>query len=494
MSITPVHYIAVPLAAAFLIPILSKFHKETARIIPGLVFSYFLVISFVLMRQVSNTGIISETIAGWRAPWGINLVFGYFSGFFATLMSVIGFLTWLYSYRFKLVDSKPAMSYYILLMMLVTGSIGIVITGDIFNMFVFLEIVAISAFSLTSFYPGRDGAEAAFKYLLIASFSSFLILLAVLLLYTQTGTLNIAELSTKVHLIPQSLKLTILVMFVVGLGIESELFPLNGWAPDAYSQAPAPVGAVFAGVVVKGGIYATMRVMFTMFEINEMGQILLILGLITTIIAEVAAIKQTQVKRMLAYSSIGQMGVVMMAIGIGTEDAVFAALFMMFNHAIIKSLLFFSTGFLLHNSLTKTIAEMKGVAKKFPVLSFMFALGSFAIVGLPPFSGFWSKLYFLMAAADAKLFSMIALILAVSVVEIVYYFRVVGVMYYHQPDESLPTKQPGLNAYFVMGILAALIIGVGVYPDLITNFLHAAAYELTHKTEYVQTVLTQFVR
>jgi len=491
MIITPVHYIAVPLLAAFLIPLLAKLHKELVRIVPGLVFLYFLIISATLMQQLPETGTISEVIAGWSAPWGINLVFSPFSGFLASLMSFIGFLAWLYSYRFKKVDFAQSQKYFILLMMLVTGSIGIVLTGDIFNLFVFLEIVAISSYSLTSFYSGRDSAEAAFKQLLIGSFASAFILLGILILYTQTGTLNMADLATKVHLIAPSVKISILVLFLVGFGIEAEMFPLNGWAPDVYSQAPGPIGSVFAGVVVKAGIYALIRVLYTIFDVPEITHLLIILGVVTMIIAEVAALRQDNLKRMLAYSSIGQMGVVLIAFGIGTNTAIFAALFLMFNHAIIKSMLFFSSSYLLYNSTTKAIAHLTGIAKKMPFVAFIFALGAFAIVGLPPFSGFWSKLYLLMAAADQKMLLLIGTILVISVVEIIYYFRVIGKLYYGKEENNIEIQKPSINGYVVMGVLGAIIIVVGVYPDLVTGIIQNAADALSDKSTYIQSVITE---
>ncbi|MBN2668265.1 MAG: hypothetical protein JXR60_03465 [Bacteroidales bacterium] len=491
MNISPVHYIALPLLAAFLIPLLSKLHKELARIVPGLVFLYFLVISVVLMQRLETQPMISEVIAGWSAPWGINLVFTPFSGFLVSLMSFIGFLVWVYSYHFKKIDYMPAQKYFILLMMLVTGSIGIVLTGDIFNLFVFLEIVAISAYSLTAFYPGRDGAEAAFKYLLVGSFASALILLAIVILYTQTGTLNMADLAVKMHEVPHYLKVIIFVLFLVGFGIEAEMFPLNGWAPDAYSQAPGPIGAVFAGIVVKGGIYALVRVVYTIFDLSGVGTILIALGLVTMIIAELAALRQDNLKRMLAYSSIGQMGVVLIAFGIGTDTAIFAALFLMLNHALIKSMLFFSASYLLYNSTTKTIKELTGMAKHLPFVSFIFALGAFAIVGLPPFSGFWSKLYFLMAAADAQMVLLIITVLSVSVIEIIYYFRVIGKIYSKDETSELEPKKPTINSVLVMTVLGALIIIIGVYPDLVTDWIHHASDALVNKSNYIQNVLTE---
>jgi len=490
MVITPIHYIIVPLLAAFAIPLISKRHKGLSRIIPGIVMFYNIVISFILMQEVNTVGYISEIIAGWEAPWGINLIITPFSGFLVSLISVLGFLIWLYQYKFKkVIDVGEIKSYGILQMMMITGAIGIIITGDIFNLFVFMEIVAVTAVSLTSFYRNRDGAEAGFKYLLIGGFASAMILLAILLLYTQVGTLNMAEISERMHMVPQGIKATILVLFIIGFGIEAEMFPLNGWAPDAYSQAPGPTSAAFAGIVVKAGVYGLVRIIFTLFDIEGAFDFLIIAGLVTMIIAEFSAVHQTNLKRMLAYSSIGQMGLVLIAFGIGTKASVFAALFLIFNHAVIKSLLFMTGSILMYNSKTKTISSLNGIAKKLPYVSILFAIGAFAIVGLPPFSGFWSKLYILTAAADKEMIFLILAILAVSIVEIVYYFRVVSNLYFAEDKEHIDIYKPSTNALIAMGILGVSIIVVGVYPDLITGYLHNAADILLDKASYIKFVL-----
>ncbi|MEN8187689.1 MAG: proton-conducting transporter membrane subunit [Bacteroidota bacterium] len=490
MVISPIHYIFVPLVAAFAIPLLSKINKELPRIIPGIVMFYNIIISFVLMQEVNEVGYISEVIAGWEAPWGINLVITPFSGFLVSLISVLGFLIWLYGFRFKkVIDAGELRSYNILQMMMITGAIGIIITGDIFNMFVFLEIVAITAISLTSFYRGRDGAEAGFKYLLIGGFASALILLAILILYTQVGTLNMAEIAERMHTVPQGIKATILLLFIVGFGIEAELFPLNGWAPDAYSQAPGPTSSAFAGIVVKAGVYGLIRIIFTLFDVDGAYDFLITAGLITMIIAEASALRQTNLKRMLAYSSIGQMGLALIAFGIGTKEAVFGAMFLLFNHAVIKSLLFMTGSILIYNSKDKTINSLSGIAKKLPFISILFAIGAFAIVGLPPFSGFWSKLYVLTAAADENMILLIAAILAVSVVEIVYYFRVVGKLYFPDKESNIEVYRPKFNAMIAMGVLGVVILVIGFYPDLITGYLHNAADILLDKASYIRFVL-----
>lgn len=268
MVVTPVHYIVAPLLAAFAIPLLTKIHKEAARVVPGIVLFYNIFVSIILMKQVQTKGIISEVLAGWQAPWGINLVITPFTGFLATMVSVLGFVIWLYGFRFKRTLKGGVVQHYeILQMMMIAGSIGVIITGDLFNMFVFIEIVGISAYSLTAFYRGRDGAEAGFKYLLIGGFASAFLLLGILIIYTQTGTLNMAQIAERMPDVPQQMKIVALIFFLVALGIEAEMFPLNGWAPDAYSQAPSPTSATFAAVVSVAGVYALIRVVFTLFDV-----------------------------------------------------------------------------------------------------------------------------------------------------------------------------------------------------------------------------------
>ena len=435
-------------------------------------------------------GTIVEILAGWSPPWGINLVFSPLTGFLTTLMIFMAFIIWVYSYKFNTnIDFEPSRKYFILLLMLVTGAVGVVLTGDIFNQFVFIEIIGISAYALTALYTGRDSAEAAFKYLIMGSLSAMFLLLAIVIIYSQLGTLNMADIASKMHLIKPTYKILALILFILGLGIEAELFPLNGWAPDAYSQAPGPVGAAFAGIVVKAAIYAVVRMVFTLFDVSGAFDLLVIVGLVTLIIAEMAAVHQVKLKRMLAYSSIGQMGLVFVAFGIGTVEGAFAALFLMLNHAIIKPLLFFSGSYLVFNSKEKYIHEMNGLGKELPITSLLFALGAFAIVGLPPFAGFWSKFYILVAAADSNMLLIIGLILIVSIVELVYYLRVVNRIYFFKRDENLVVKKPTFHATIAMLVLGGIILLIGFYPDSVTDILHKASEDLMDKTKYINDVL-----
>ncbi len=485
MEFSPVHYIAVPLFAAFLIPLVGKVSKELVKLIPGLVLLYLSYGSIMLFPKGMENPII-EIIAGFKPPFGIALYYGATAAFLVTLVTLLGFVIWLYSYKF--IIREPIEKYYMLFMLLITGATGIMLTGDIFNLFVFLEITAIASYSLTAFLRDKDSAEAAFKYLLIGSFSSAFFLLTVMILYTYTGTLNLADLASKADMIPANAKGFALLLVIVGMGIEAEIFPLNGWAPDAYSQAPSPIGAVFAGIVVKAAVYAFIRIIFLFFKTPEVLHFIVIIGLITLIIAEMAALRQHQIKRMLAFSSLGQMGLVILALGIGTTESTSAALFQMFNHAVIKAMLFFAAGYLVFHSGSKLIDSVTGLGYDKPITSFFFSLGALAIIGLPPFSGFWSKLNVLISIASEGEILIIVLILAASVVEAVYYLRIIGKLYTRKEIDSNPRRTP-ISGLLAMGILAIVIIVIGIYPDVLTQWLQPAAENLLNSEEYIQTGL-----
>lgn len=490
VAANPIYYVALPLITAFLLPLFGKIHKELIRIIPGILFAFLVYNSVVLFAQVTATHqpIVVE-IAGWAPPIGINLMFTAFSGFFTGIISILAFLVWLYSYKFKKIAFENSLKYFVLIMLITAGSIGVVLTGDLFNQFVFIEIVALSSYPLIAFYRGRDGAEASFKFLLIGAFASVSLLLGIIIIYSQLGTLNMADIAAHIHEVDPKIKIIAFILIFLSFAVEAEMFPLNAWAPDAYSQAPGPIGSVFAGITAKAGIYAMIRLVYTIFDFDETFKLLLIMGIVTLVISEGIALRQEKIKKMLAFSSLGQMGLLMIAFGINTKAAVVAGMFIVFNHAIIKSLLFLSSSFLTYNSKQKNIKDAFGMGKKLPLTALMFGIGAFAIVGLPPFSGFWAKLYLLMASADANMIALIVVILTVSVVEIVYYFRVVNGIYFKKHTGEYETQKPSWNASLVMIILALAIIVVGVYPDLIYGFLQNAADSIMDKASYISNVL-----
>ena len=489
MIFDPVLMIALPLLAAFLIPLAGRLHKEIPKYVPLVIVGFNLYEAVMLLPKAMVKPVI-VVIAAWVPPLGINLTIGPLGGLLALIISLVGFVVAIYNIKF--VQEEPREKYYMLFLLLITGSTGMVLTGDIFNLFVFLEITSISAYALTAFIRDRNGAEAAFKYLLIGSLSSTFILLGIAILYANTGTLNMADIAAKIHNVDPKITLVAMILLVTGFGVESEMFPLNGWAPDAYSQAPTAVGAVFGGIVVKAGVYGLARLIFTIFNFHGIFSFILIVGIITLLIAEMSALRQRQVKRMLAFSSIGQMGLVLIALGLATQQGVVGALFQMFNHALIKPLLFLSAGYLVYYSGSKNIEDLDGMGRVSPVTAFFFAFGAFAIMGLPPLNGFWSKLFIISETIHAGFVLIAALALVGSVIEAVYYLRVVGRLYFKPHHEELKVKRAHGSALFAMSILAIIALVVGLYPDLVIHYLKPAAAELLDRSVYIKSVLASF--
>jgi proton-translocating NADH-quinone oxidoreductase chain M len=485
MIFDPVLMIALPLLAAFLIPIFNRFSKEIPKYIPVVILGMNLYESIMLLPKSMVKPII-VVIAGWQPPLGINLTIGPLGNVLVLIISLVGFVVAIYNIKF--VTEEPAEKYYMLFLLIITGATGVVLTGDLFNMFVFLEITSISAYALTAFIRDRNGAEAAFKYILIGGISSTMILLGIAIIYTTTGTLNLADIAQKMQYVDPKMALAAMILLIVGFGVESEMFPLNGWAPDAYSQAPTPVGAVFGGIVVKAGVYGLARMIYTIFNFEGVFYFIMIMGLITLLMAEMSAMRQGQIKRMLAFSSIGQMGLVLIGLGLATVRGVEGALFQMLNHALIKPLLFLSAGYLVFYSGSKNIKDLDGMGKSKPFLAFFFAFGAFAIMGLPPLNGFWSKMIIISETIRSGFVIVAAFALIGSVIEAVYYLRVVGRLYFKKQREEQQEKYVHASAIFAMSILVVLAVIIGLYPDLVLQYLKPAAEELVNKSFYIHSV------
>jgi formate hydrogenlyase subunit 3/multisubunit Na+/H+ antiporter MnhD subunit len=223
-------------------------------------------------------------------------------------------------------------------------------------------------------------------------------------------------------------------------------------------------------------------------------KLLYIMGILTLVFAEGAALRQDKIKRMLAYSSIGQIGLIMIAFSFNTYLGVFAGVFIMLNHALIKSLLFLSSSFLAYNSPKKYIKDIQGFGRYMPLTAFLFAFGAFAIVGFPPFSGFWSKFYLLLAAAKSHYIPLIVLILSISIIELVYYMRVLHKLYFKEPTGEYEPHKPRWNAALAMILIAVVILAIGIYPDLVTGYIGKAAHAIMDKSAYIHNVLTAFAK
>ena len=477
MVIDPTLMIGIPLFIAFLIPVSNIVSKRLPRALAGATILFNLIVSIFLLDAALKSPVISY-LGAWKPPYGIVLYAGPLGSMLALLISTVSMLVWIYAPEY--IEGGDKEKFYMLYLLLTAGATGMVLTGDLFNLFVFTEITSIGSFSLLAYAKGKDekeAVEATIKYIIIGSLSSAFFLIGIALLYSVTGTLNMADLASRIpHANPRMVTLS--MMFIItGLGIEAEMFPLNGWTPDAYTGAAHPVSAVFAGIVVKAGFYAMARVIFSIYASSIALGILLFFGIITLIVGESAALRQKDIKRMLAYSSIGQMGLILTAFAMGTQMTVIGGLYALLNHAFAKTLLFMSAGAFILSLGTRDIEALDGMGKKMPLNSVLFTVGAFSIMGLPFFGGFISKLVIIYGSIDAGHMLIAVLILSASIIELVYFMRVVQRIWMREPKYD-DVKPASLSSLIPMLAFAAIVVVMGVYPQAFFKVLAPAAQEL----------------
>jgi proton-translocating NADH-quinone oxidoreductase chain N len=367
-----------------------------------------------------------------------------------------------------------------------------VLTGDIFNLFVFFEILCISSYALVAYTGNRAGIESAVKYLIQGAVGSSLLLIGIGLLYGLFGTLNMADLARQIQSVDSISVFIPMVLMVTGLGVEAAIFPLNAWLPDAHSSAPSSISAILSGIAIEVGLYAVVRILFTIFGVSNIYMFFVFLGVLTLLIGEMCAFSQNNIKRMLAYSSIGQIGLIVFAMAIATSYAVTGGLFQLVSHTLGKGLLFLSAGYMIYRSGSMEISTLEGMGKRMPLTSLAFTIGAFSLVGLPPFVGFPSK-FLIIRAAMAKetiLFTvLIGLILLGTVIEGAYFFRVVQVLYFKKGNGNPERKDAPAAVLIPMFVFVLLIVVIGIYPELVTGILDSAATELLNRMNYIRSVL-----
>jgi len=487
--VNPVLLIAVPLGLAFAIPLFSFFSKPIAKSIPPVALAFNLIISLLLLpRALENPVVVS--IGGWQPPFCINLVAGPVSILFSTIIALVGLLVSIYALDY--IKEGATEKYHMLYLLLLTGATGVVLTGDIFNLFVFFEILCISSYALVAYLRERSGIESAVKYLIQGAVGSSLLLIGIGLLYGQFGTLNMADIAEKIDSASPISLFVPMVLLITGLGVEAAIFPLNAWLPDAHSSAPSSISAILSGIAIEVGLYAVARVIFTIFGASSILLFLALLGILTLLVGEMCALSQNNIKRMLAYSSIGQIGLILFALAIATSYGVTGGLFQLVSHTLSKALLFLAAGYMIYRGGSMEISAFEGMGKKMPLTCLAFTIGAFSLVGLPPFIGFPSKFLVVRAALATKetLFVvLIGLALLGTVIEGAYFFRVVQALYFKGEKVNPGRKEAPIVALIPMFSFVVLIIVIGIYPKLVTGILNSAASEFLNRLDYIRSVL-----
>ena len=497
MSVPLPVFVVIPLVTAFLLPIFSKKLKAFATLLANLATISVLVLA---VASIGQSGVYE--VGKWSIPLGINLVLDGLSSLLLLAVSVVSAAAMLFSVRYMEQYTAKA-KYLSLFMLMVAGMNGVVLSGDLFNLFVFLEIASIASYALVGFGCGYEELEASFKYMVLGSIASIFILFGIALTYGNTGSLNMAYTSQAIQALGLNIGLGFaLCLFIVGFGLKAALVPFHAWLPDAHPSAPAPISAMLSGVLIKAlGIYALSRVVFNVFGITvEIGWILIILGLLSMVAGAFLALGQWDLKRLMAYSSISQIGYVILGISLGgliiakggnlawASMAILGGLFHLVNHAVYKSLLFLTSGSVEMSTGTREMKNMGGLAEKMPLTRAACTVASASIVGIPPFSGFWSKLILVVAAIQSGFYWIAAIIVFVSLCTLIMYLKVQRYVFLGELPENLQQVKESKNSMLAaMLFLACLCVLMGLLvlmPGLKQSILDPAVQVLVDGVKY----------
>jgi len=411
------------------------------------------------------------------------------------MISVVSFAAVLFSLSY-MSDYTMLALYYCPLMLMIAGMNGIVVSGDLFNIYVFVEVAAMASYALVGFGVESEELEASFKYLVLSAVASGFILLGIGIIYSLRGTLNLAQIADYARAAQPNNALWLAVaFFVAGFGLKAAMVPFHAWLPDAHPSAPAPVSAMLSGLLIKAsGVYVLARLVFNVLGVSlAVAHVLMAMGALSMVVGVFLAVGQWDFKRLLAYHSISQMGYVVLALGVGAEVlakgpagipawktvgflAIAAGLFHLVNHAAFKSLLFLSSGSVVYRTGTRDLKKLGGMGQKMPLTSFFARIGALSISGVPPFNGFFSKLLIVIAVVWAGHWLLGALTVFVSFMTLLSFAKVQRYLIDGDPPASLSgVRESPLPMQVAMGILAAACIGLGVLLPLHMSGLLAPA-------------------
>ena len=483
----PALQIVLPLVAAPLCVLLRR--GDLAWGLALVVSWAALAISVMLLQAVVTGGVISYEFGDWAPPWGIEYRIDAANAFVLLIVSGISAVVLPYaraSVASEIEESKHCLFYTAYLLCL-TGLLGVAITGDAFNLFVFLEITSLATYVLVAMGAGRDrrALPAAFTYLIMGTIGATFFVIGVGLLYMVTGTLNMNDLALRIADLGDNRTVSVAVAFlVVGLGLKLALFPLHLWLPNAYAYAPSVVTVFIAATATKVAVYALLRFLFTVFGFEfsigalTLTYVFLPLAIAGMFAASTVAIFQVDIKRMLAYSSVAQLGYMVLGVSFANVTGLTATILHLFNHALIKGGLFMALGCVVYRCGSASIDEMRGLGRQMPLTMAAFVIGGLSLIGIPLTVGFISKWYLILGAIEAGWWPVAVLIVATSLLAVLYIGRVVEVAYLQPAPEGRVVTEAPRSMLIPMWVLIVANIYFGIDASLTTSVAGTAARAL----------------
>jgi multicomponent Na+:H+ antiporter subunit D len=486
-------FIVIPIFTAFALAFLGRSRDALADIFANAVSFALLLLSFSTFFAMSKHAPVVCFLGGWQAPLGINLVLDGLSALIMIVISIVSLAVTVYSVDYMR-GAEHKSKYYMLLFIMIAGLYGIALSGDLFNLFIFIEMVAISSYMLIAFSCKAEQLEASLKYVVLGSIASLFILFAVVILYSITGTLNMAHTSVILRGLPPNPAINLcFALFFMGFSLKAALVPFHSWLPDAHLSAPAPVSAALSSIVVKAaGIYALLRITFNVFGFRPIfSEIMLFMGACSIIAGSLLALTQWDIKRLFAYSTVSQVGYIVMGIGLATPLGLLGGLLHLFNHAMIKALLFFTAGAVEEASGSRDLRSMGGLAKKLPVTHISSLVGGLSLAGIPPLNGFWSKLIIIIALILSKRYVYAVIAAVASIATLSYVLKVEGRAFLGKLPEALSSVRevPVLMSGVIVSLAVICVLSGIFFPFIIRNLINPAVEVLMQGIGYSVQIL-----
>lgn len=486
---SPILIVLVPLFGALLTAFLRR--GALAWAVTLAVCWMLPVIAVLLVQQTASGAVVSYHIGNWAPPVGIEYRIDSLGSYVLLIVASIGAVMAPYARRSVAteIDQDKQAWFYTLYLLCLTGLLGMVATGDAFNVFVFLEISSLATYGLIALGKDRRALLAAYQYLILGTIGATLYIIGVGLLYLLTGTLNIADLAVRLADVKGDQMrpaLAALAFITVGISLKLALFPLHLWLPNAYAFAPSFATAFLAATATKVAVYVLVRFIFTVFGAAlgirsvPIGDALIILSVAAMIIASLIAIYESNVRRMLAYSSVAQIGYITLGIGLFNVAGLTGGLLHLMNHAVMKGALFMALGAVAYRiGRSPKLADLAGFAGRMPLTFAVFVIGGFGLIGVPGTAGFVSKWYLAAGALEAKMWPLVFIVLASSVLAVIYVGRVIEVAWFGEPSEALKdARDPPLTMLLPMLALALVTIYLGVDTEHSAKLASRAAEAL----------------
>ena len=470
----------------------------------------FLFIGFALVKTVLDDGMMHFQAGSWKAPFGITIIADTFSSIMVLITTVMAFAVSIYSLSSMknkirvlgdMVSKKRQFAYYPLLNIMYMGINGAFLTGDLFNMYVWFEVLLISSFILLSLDGTKQSLEGTFKYVTINLISSAFFLIGVGFLYGLTGTLNMADLAVKVGEVEnQSLITLVSMFFLIAFGIKAAVFPLFFWLPASYHTLPSSTAAIFAGMLTKVGVYALIRV-FTLIFVRDVAYthtILLWVAGLTMFIGVIGALSQFDMRRILSFNIISVIGYMILGLALYTPLALAGGIFYIMHDVIVKGNMFLVAGLTNRVKGSFEIRNLGGLVNSYPFLAVLFLIPALSLAGFPPLSGFWAKFFLIKASLDVHQYLVVLVALLVGLLTLLTMMRIWNEAFWKKDPEKAENKDSvvaGLfskhNMFMTIPIilLAMITLTIGFFPEPFFQIAERTANELMEPTVYINTVL-----